>query len=30
MATKIINSYEDPIIGINAAAENEHVCLQTL
>ena len=30
MATKIINSYEEPIIGINAAAENEHVCLQTL
>ncbi len=30
MATKIINSYEDPIIGINAAAENERVCLQTL
>ena len=30
MATKIINSYAEPIIGINAAAENEHVCLQTL
>ncbi len=30
MATKIINSYEEPIIGINAAAENEHVCLRTL
>ena len=30
MATKIINSYEEPIIGINAAAEKEHVCLQTL
>ena len=30
MATKIINSYEEPIIGINAAAENEHVCLQTI
>ena len=30
MATKLINSYEEPIIGINAAAENEHVCLQTL
>ncbi len=30
MATKIINSYEEPIIGINAAAENERVCLQTL
>ena len=30
MATKIINSYEEPIIGINAAAKNEHVCLQTL
>ncbi len=30
MATKIINSYEEPIIGINAAAENEHVCLQML
>ena len=30
MATKIINSYEEPIIGINAVAENEHVCLQTL
>nr|WP_325211924.1 ATP-dependent Clp protease ATP-binding subunit [uncultured Oscillibacter sp.] len=30
MATKIINSYEEPIIGINAAAENERVCLHTL
>nr|WP_325183228.1 ATP-dependent Clp protease ATP-binding subunit [uncultured Oscillibacter sp.] len=30
MASKIIDSYEEPIIGINAAAENEHVCLRTL
>ena len=30
MATKIINSYEEPIIGINAAAEDERVCLRTL
>ncbi len=30
MATKIINSYEEPIIGINAAAENERVCLSTI
>ncbi|WP_325228849.1 ATP-dependent Clp protease ATP-binding subunit [Oscillibacter sp.] len=30
MATKIINSYEEPIVGINAAAENERVCLHTL
>ena len=30
MATKIINSYEEPIIGINAAAENEKVCLRTI
>jgi ATP-dependent Clp protease ATP-binding subunit ClpA len=30
MATKIINSYEEPIIGINAAAEGERVCLRTI
>ena len=30
MATKIINSYENPIIGINAAAEDERVCLHTI
>ncbi|MCI9330669.1 MAG: ATP-dependent Clp protease ATP-binding subunit [Oscillibacter sp.] len=30
MATKIIDSYEEPIIGISAAAEDERVCLRTL
>ncbi len=30
MATKIIDSYENPIIGINAAADDERVCLRTV
>jgi len=30
MATRIIDSYENPIIGIHAAAEEETVCLSTV
>ncbi|MCI8329988.1 MAG: ATP-dependent Clp protease ATP-binding subunit [Oscillibacter sp.] len=30
MATRIIDSYENPIIGVNASAEGEKVCLSTI
>ena len=29
MATKIIDSYENPIAAVEAGAENEKVCLTT-
>ena len=30
MATKIIDSYETPIIGVDATAQEEKVCLRTI